>query len=164
MRLLLLATAGLLAASTASATENRLIIDTTADSLDTLVLAVEGNDNGLDIRQTYNSSSDLSANAITIDIRGDRNGGREGLAAKPLIDGLPFGSLLQQGYGNAMTVEVVGSDNLFASAQRGANNTLSAFIEGRGNQASVSQIGSGNIAGFSQVGNGNMVSISQQSW
>ena len=101
------------------------------------------------------------SNFLTVTITGDRNGGVG--AFSPQIAGiLTPGLLSQDGVGNALSVTVIGDDNVFAAAQTGAGNQAAIAITGVSNQALVSQTGIGNIATITQVGAGNIIAIRQR--
>lgn len=125
---------------------------------------VTGNDNRLVIEQVAPLSG--GSNSVKVAISGDRNGGPEGAVFSGVAtrNGLTPGHILQRGMGNAVDIDVRGSDNLFAVAQLGDYNTVRGMIVGTGNQSSISQTGNGNFVSFSQNGMGNMISVRQISW
>lgn len=143
---------------------NELILISNNATTNSAVLDIVGNGNRLEIQQNFTSGP--LGNSIQVQIQGSLNGGPSGSAftGAALRPGLAPGSLVQNGFGNAMTFEVSGSNNLFAAAQYGSFNVITASITGAGNQASVVQRGNNNFAGFSQTGFGNTVSITQTSW
>lgn len=143
---------------------NDLILVNLDEFANAAIVNIEGNSNRLQIVQDHFGGA--AGNTISVSIEGDLNGGPldaefTGAARRA---GLEPGMLVQEGFGNAMSFRVNGSNNLFAAAQIGNSNTIDAFIQGSYNQASVMQVGNGNFAAFSQNGIGNIVSISQTSW
>lgn len=143
---------------------NELILITNNTVTNSAVLDVIGYGNRLEIQQNVTSSP--LGNSIQVQIHGNLNGGPSGssFTGAALRSGLTPGSLVQNGFGNSMSFNVSGSNNLFAAAQYGNSNMITASIAGSGNQSSVVQNGNGNFAGFSQTGFDNTVSITQTSW
>lgn len=143
---------------------NELILTTNNATTNSAVLDIAGHGNRLEIQQNFTSGP--LGNSIQIQIHGNLNGGPSGssFSGAALHSGLTPGLLIQSGFGNAMSFEVAGSNNLFAAAQYGESNMITASIVGSGNQASIVQNGNGNFVGFSQTGFGNTVSITQTSW
>ena len=107
------------------------------------------------------SSAASSQNVLTVTITGDRNGGA-GLFSPRISNVLTPGLLSQDGIGNALSVNVIGDDNVFAAAQTGSDNRASIEIIGAANQALISQTGIGNVASITQTGIGNVVAIRQR--
>ncbi|ALN74647.1 hypothetical protein [Aureimonas sp. AU20] len=166
MRFLAASIASLLVASPALAgSSNVLTLSPNQDASNRIELLLTGNDNQLSLSQTSSASSP-SGNSMTINVQGDRNGGKRSSSklTPTLIADLPWGSLSQTGHSNAMDISVSGSDNLFAAVQQGSSNVMRGSIVGNGNGAAVSQSGQNNLASFSQIGKGNMISITQRSW
>lgn len=125
---------------------------------------MSGNSNSLFVLQDHFGG--LEPNSLEISIVGDRNGGPAGslFDNRMLASELTPGTLRQSGFGNAMTIEVNGSENLFAAAQIGSGNVLTGFMQGEGNQTAILQVGTGNVVGFSQSGYANVLSVVQNSW
>ena len=143
---------------------NDMILLNPDDLSSRAILDIEGNYNRLVIEQIAPVPG--ATNSVSIKIVGDRNGGPEqsiftGVAKR---NGLRPGSIVQNGLGNSVQMEVRGSDNLFAVAQLGNDNIVRGYVMGTGNQSSIMQSGNGNFASFSQNGIGNMVSVRQISW
>lgn len=150
--------------ASAAMASNDMILLNANDLTQKAVLSIEGNDNRLLISQVQ--SGEGAGNAITVGITGRNNGGPEGAAFNAVVAkaGLQPGSLVQQGFGNSIGMDVKGDGNLFAVAQLGSNNTVQGTIAGTGNQAAVMQSGVNNFASFSQNGIGNSISVQQYSW
>ena len=164
MKTLILATAvaALIAPLPAHAINDFVLI--TNDPLQNVaLLEVEGIGNVLRIDQQHGGGA---ANTVTLNIRGDFNGGAPGASftGAALLPGLQPGSLVQRGNGNSMSFDVIGSHNLFAASQIGDSNIITGSISGSYNQASVMQAGNNNFVGFSQTGFNNTISVSQTSW
>lgn len=143
---------------------NELVLLGTENPFNATVVDITGDSNRVTILQEHRGVG--GANLLELSIKGDLNGGPlgEAFTAPVLTVGLEPGSLVQQGFGNRMSVEVSGTGNLFALAQIGSGNRLTASITGQRNQAAVLQVGNNNISSFSQNGTGNSVSIVQRSW
>ena len=144
---------------------NVLTLRSLDEAANRAVVEIDGSFNTLSISQTALEGTSRP-NTMTVSLSGDRNGGgapQTLLSASP-FEGLSWGSLVQSGEGNGMSVSVAGSDNLFAAVQSGDANSLTASMVGDRNQALVAQFGTSNVAAFSQVGHGNIVSITQRSW
>jgi len=126
-------------------------------------LTVTGSDNLLSIVQRHDGLG--GANSLSVNLDGDLNGGPLGSSFDGLVSGLGLtpGHIEQAGHGNAITVSVTGTSNLFAMSQMGSGNTLSASITGSNNQVAVRQAGAGNSVSLVQNGNGNILSVVQQS-
>jgi hypothetical protein len=144
--------------------DNDIALLRTGDLVNVSELAIGGSFNRLMIEQRHPGAG--SANRVSVDIKGDRNGGPDGAKFAPMVSkaGLTPGAIRQMGLGNSVTVTVRGEDNLFAINQSGNNNMVSGKIVGYQNQASVAQVGNNNFASFSQNGIGNMISVRQYSW
>lgn len=134
------------------------------DLVNASLLAVEGSFNKLSIEQIHTGTG--AKNSVSLDIKGDRNGGPVGAKFSPVVakTGLQPGSVLQSGFGNGVSITVRGEDNLFAVGQVGNNNVVSGSITGSHNQAAVMQTGNNNFASFTQNGVGNMISVRQIGW
>jgi hypothetical protein len=158
-----LTVAALLAAFPAAA-ENSLVILSDPNPLNATELTVAGSGNSLSILQEAPLNA-AAANSIRVSLSGDRNGGPAGssFTRAALSSGLMPGTLTQRGQGNSVSLDVIGSSNLFAMLQQGDHNTIVGSISGIGNQAAVQQFGGNNFASFSQTGMGNNVSITQRS-
>jgi hypothetical protein len=143
---------------------NESILMTNNAALNDAAVEIDGDFNRLVIAQDHAGGS--AGNSISVNIKGDFNGGptRAGFTGAALLPGLAPGSLTQHGYGNSMSFDVSGSNNLFAAAQTGSYNTIMASISGSANQASIAQTGNSNFVAFSQNGIGNTVSVTQTSW
>jgi hypothetical protein len=135
-----------------------------SDKASSASITFDGNGNGLSVLQDLQNG--FERNRLDVNIIGDLDGGPLQAAFDvPLtIVGLAPGRLSQTGYGNAITVTVNGSRNLFAATQVGAHNVLTAMVTGNSNQAAVSQTGSGNALSFTQNGNGNRLTVIQRSY
>lgn len=116
--------------------------------------------NLLTVQSSANAATS-SQNILTATITGDRNGGA-GLFSSRISDVLTPGLLSQDGIGNALTVNVIGDDNVFAAAQTGSDNRALIAIIGAANQALISQTGIGNVASITQTGIGNVIAIRQR--
>jgi hypothetical protein len=161
----LLATTALLTlAANAALAANNIDLITTSDTANVALLDIEGNGNTLSIVQ--DSAGFVSGNTLTLSIKGDFNGGPLGseFSGDALMPGLEPGTISQHGSGNSISMDVLGSNNLFAIAQSGIGNIVTASITGVANQASIYQAGNNNVVGFSQSGIGNIVSVTQTSW
>tara|TARA_R110002012_G_scaffold312695_1_gene523651 strand:- start:335 stop:841 length:507 start_codon:yes stop_codon:yes gene_type:complete len=126
-----------------------------------------GDDNFLTITQESgpNGANPSRPNTIAVAMRGDRNGGYASQwYSGPRFSSLTPGDLFQSGFSNAITIAVVGDDNLFAVAQTGENNRVQGSVTGSFNQFAATQTGSGNSVGFAQTGQGNTIVVSQNSW
>ncbi len=147
-----------------AAADNSLVILTDPNSLNATELTIAGSGNGLSILQEVPLSAAVT-NKVRVSLTGDRNGGPVGstFTSAALSSGLMPGTLTQRGQGNMMSLDVIGSSNLFAMLQQGDGNTIVGSISGIGNQAAVQQFGGNNFASFSQTGMGNNVSITQRS-
>lgn len=154
----------LVSAAGPAAAENELVTLLPANPLNVASVAMTGDGNRLVISQLHFGGD--GANAISVSIEGNRNGGPEGavFSGPAAATGLSPGSLMQSGFGNAIELAVAGDDNLFAVTQSGSGNVAIGAITGFANQAAIVQVGVGNVASFSQNGIGNIVSISQHSW
>lgn len=160
-----LATAALLAfAVNAAHAANDIHLITTDETANAAFLDVEGNGNTLSIVQ--DNSGYASGNTLNLSITGNFNGGPLGskFSGAALVAGLEPGTISQQGSENSISMDVLGSGNLFAVAQRGVANIVTASIAGTSNQSSIYQAGNNNVVGFSQSGMGNIVSVTQTSW
>jgi hypothetical protein len=155
---------GTLLLSWPAAAENALVILSSATSLNSSELLVSGNNNQLTILQEAPLGA-AGGNSIRVSLSGNNNGGPEGstFTGAALTSGLMPGSLTQQGQNNTMSLDVIGSSNLFAMLQQGDNNAVVGSITGSNNQAAIQQIGGNNFASFFQTGMGNNVSITQRS-
>ena len=153
----------LLCAAPAQAT-NDMILLSPDDLSNKASFDITGSGNRLVLDQTRPGAG--AGNEIRVSILGDRNGGPLGakFSGAAASVGLAPGLVLQRGFGNAVAVDIRGSDNLFALAQLGDSNVVRASITGVGNQAAIAQTGSGNFASFTQNGLGNIVSVRQTSW
>ena len=157
-----------------SGDDNELIINQTVgaspNATSVATLDVDGNGNYLNLRQNAIRGGVGSQSAdITID--GDNNNNATGLcstsftgtaAALATANGLTPGDIVQERNNSAVTLNVTGSNNLFATTQSGnPGSTINGTVDGDGNQAVVAQIGNSNTATFTQTGNTNIISISQ---
>lgn len=126
-----------------------------------------GDDNFLTIVQESgpNGADPSLPNTIAVAIQGNRNGGYASLwYTGPRFSSLTPGDLVQIGFNNAISISVVGDDNLFAVAQTGENNRVQGSVTGSLNQFAATQTGYGNNVGFTQAGQGNTIVVSQNSW
>jgi hypothetical protein len=71
--------------------------------------------------------------------------------------------MTQLGDNNALTVDVSGSDNLFATLQDGNDNQIDHTVGGSGvgNQAAIVQLGSNNLSSTTQIGSNNNLGVVQ---
>jgi len=147
----------------AALASNGLYITTNDKEHNLADLTATGNGNALSIVQSYDGLGD--ANALTVSLDGDLNGGPLGAAfgGLPARLGLVPGSVQQTGHGNTIGLSVTGSSNLFAMSQIGVSNSVIGSIIGNNNQVAVIQRGMGNSLSFTQNGTGNMLSVVQQS-
>ena len=106
------------------------------------------------------------ANTLVLTIEGDENGGfGTDWPAYPIFAGAPApGIFSQTGEGNSLSMSIFGANNLASVVQVGFNNTVIGTASGINNAVAVMQSGAGHYAAFSQVGTGNALSISQSSW
>lgn len=161
---LLAATALLALATNVAQAANDIDLVTTDDTVNIALLDIEGDANTLRIVQ--DSAGFSSGNTLTLSIKGDFNGGPLGskFSGAALMPGLEPGTISQEGSQNSISMDVLGSSNLFSVAQNGIGNIVTASITGNANQASIYQAGNNNVVGFSQSGIGNIVSVTQTSW
>lgn len=129
-----------------------------AETGNRLDLSMIGDGNVLDLSQTWRGAG--ADNTLTLSIDGDRNGG--GGAFDPLLGAQAApGTIAQTGAGNALSLSVLGSDNLFSAVQDGTGNAATIAITGAFNQTVLSQTGTNNTAAIVQAGNANRAVIRQ---
>jgi len=146
-------------------------------SYNELIIEQGGNDNVASVLQSGNTNflevaQSNTGNTATATITGSNNngigiGGRSfsGDAAVALAASnaptLTPGRLFQDGLNNAVTANVVGSENKFAFYQQGNSNLAGGIIVGASNQLAVVQVGDSNVAMVEQFGSGNTAVILQ---
>lgn len=151
--------------SGANADTNTNKIQITSAPASDFAYQIVGQNNALFIEQTKQSG--LAANnRIEVLIDGDLNGGPTGatFSSNASVLGLTPGTIRQDGFDNAISLSVTGSQNLFAFLQEGTANVIDARVLGTGNEASVMQLGQANHLSFSQSGTSNSLTVRQRSW
>ncbi len=127
---------------------------------------IDGSDNVVGLRQI---GSDNTAALTITGASSDRNGGAHSFTANPALSaGLTAGLIEQLGNWNSATLDVSGSDNVFATKQdSGAyagsqvTNSIVGTITGNSNQVAVKQIGVDNSITFTQNGGANNAYVTQ---
>lgn len=149
--------------ASADTNTNKLQITSAPDS--EFNYQIVGQNNALFIEQTKQGG--LAANnRIEVLIDGDLNGGPTGavFSSNASVLDLTPGTIRQDGFDNAISLSVTGSQNLFAFLQEGTANVIDARVLGTGNEASVMQLGQANHLSFSQSGTSNSLTVRQRSW
>ena len=123
---------------------------------------IDGIGNNIGLAQSGNS------NSATLTVDGDYNGGGSafgsGVAGSlATSEALTAGLMEQTGDNNSITLDVIGSFNVFATRQNstGGGNSIVGLQDGSYNQVAVLQNGSGSLVNFSQVGSYNNASFNQ---
>lgn len=124
---------------------------------------IDGNSNHLNVQQNSQRSAG-GPQTVDISITGDFNNNAgvftgDALTAAGLLNP---GDIVQERNGSDVTIDVIGSSNLFATYQSGnPGSSISGTINGNFNQAAVRQVGTANSTTFAQNGNYNVLGVKQ---
>lgn len=128
-----------------------------------------GTSNSFELTQTSNFSgtgnrvssviqtnTGAAPNTATITQNGQQNG-TTGFAGAGAVAGLGASTVLQEGQGNALVYDAIGTSNAFAFAQEGRDNDIDAISNGVANEVAIAQDGRDNVALANQMGDENAI-------